>query len=166
MFCRGSLAFFLLLDLLPAVCYLSLSFSSHSYWDEGPAIGWRSCFDSTPWQGSRPHICLTAVRLFHPPTQQSQQPRQYWFSCESISGSVSRSADVFPRAAMMDSCRDLQCEWLMARRHLWSRWRMDSSSVIYHAVCQCQYKCLMESTHSPLSGTDWVAPECLLWITR
>lgn len=30
---------------------------------------------------------------------------------------------------------------------------MDLSSVIYHTACQCQYKCLMESTHSPLKLT-------------
>lgn len=29
---------------------------------------------------------------------------------------------------------------------------MDLSNVIYHTVCQCQYKFLMESTRSPLNG--------------
>lgn len=148
----------------PTPCCFSTVLSS--FLSSHIEIGCRSCFDGTAWQGSRPYICLTAVPLFHPPTQQSQQPKQYWFSCKPISGSVSRSADVFPRAAMMDSCRDIQCEWLMVGRHLWSHWRMDLSSLIYHAVCQCQYKCLMESTHSPLSETDWVTPKNLLWIPR
>lgn len=37
-------------------------------------------------------------------------PRHYWFSCQPISGSVSRSADVFLRAAKIDSPRDLERE--------------------------------------------------------
>lgn len=117
-------------------------------------VRWRLCSRcrGTVWQLSRLHICLTAVPLFLVP----QQPPKVLVQ---LSGSVSRSADVFPRAAMMDSCRDLQWEWLMMQRHLWWHWGIDLSSVIYHWACQCQYKCLMESSHWTLSGADTMATE-------
>lgn len=39
-----------------------------------------------------------------------RSPRHYWFSCQPISGSISRSADVFLGAAEIDSRRDLERE--------------------------------------------------------
>lgn len=104
-----------------------------------------------------PHLpdCCSSLSFFS-----SNSSQQYWFSWRPISGSVSRSADVFLRAAMMDSHRDLQCEWLMVRRHLWRHWGMDSSNVIYHSACQCQYKRLMENTHTPLKQTQTCGKIC------
>lgn len=150
-FCAKFIHVLPLLLLLPAVFHISFSsLVPYSYWDDGSTMGW--WFYLAAVQATHLPDCC------HPPLQPNG-PQQYWFSCEPISGSVSRSADVFLRAAMMDSCRDLHCEWLMAQRHLWRHWRMDLSSVIYHTACQCQYKCLMKSMHSPLNGTDSAAPQ-------
>lgn len=62
--------------------------------------------------GSRPGPTSAGLLfLSYPHTRpHPNSPQQYWFSCQPISGSVSRSADVFFGAAMMDSRRDLQCE--------------------------------------------------------